>query len=157
MKDDDLKKSSPNEFFGIGPDPVALNQVRPKSILRTREWGLMTIASLLASFAFPPYFITVMTLAFLNAGGLLWVTHLSEKGRQRLRDFESEFREGHHYEEKEMWVEAVGIYLSLIPRYGDIAQLAALCQNRVDKIKKLQPRYFPSPKSLQKKSSRKRK
>lgn len=146
--DEEIPKKSSGGFFHLDREDDPRLAGGPKSLLKTTEWGLMTIASLLATFAFPPYFVTVMTLAFLNAGGLLWVTHLSEKGRQRVRDFEEEFREGHRYEEAGQWVEAVGVYLALRPRYRDISQLVTLCDKRVAKLKKEHPEYFPTPESL---------
>ena len=152
MADDEFPFKPRSNFWDLDDRPL-LKESSPKSLLKTTEWGLMTIASLLASFAFPPYFVTVMTLAFLNAGGLLWVTHLSEKGRQRLRDFEAEFRTGHQYEQTGQWVEAVGVYLSIKPRYEDIQQLVHLCDKRAAKIRREHPEYFPNPSKLIKKKA----
>ena len=132
-----------------------LPEIGPRSLLKTTEWGLLTVVSLLSSFAFPPYFLTVMTLAFLNAGGLLWVTHLSEKGRARLKEFERDFRVGHSYEDQGKWVEAVGVYLTLIPRYEDVSQLVMLCEKRVQLIKTRHSEYFPkNPKPVKKKTAK---
>jgi hypothetical protein len=157
MNDDEFPFKSKGGFWdlddGHWPDEA---ESRPKSLLKTTEWGLMTIASLLAGMAFPPYFVTVMTLAFLNAGGLLWVTHLTEKERRRLRDFEADFRAGHSLEENGQWAQAVALYLSLRPRYGDIHQLVTLCDKRVEKIKREHPRDFSPSRPSKKKAAAKK-
>lgn len=121
-------------FFDLERDPKRAELSRPSTMLRTTEWGGLTFLSLLASFAFPPYFVTVMLLAFLNAGGLLWVTHLSETGRQRLRDFEREFSKGHALEEAGDLVGAIAVYRALIPRYADHPKIAEIAQRRIQHL-----------------------
>lgn len=116
-------------------DSSRVELYRPKSILRTTEWGLLTISFLLSSFAFPPYFISVLVLAFFNAGGLLWVTHLNEKGRLRLIEFEKEFSEGHQREEAGQFAEAIAFYQSLVPKYQDFPKISEIASHRIQHLK----------------------
>jgi hypothetical protein len=129
-------KPKPESFPALERDQQRLELYRPSSILRTTEWGLLTITSLVAAFAFPPYFISVLWLAFLNAGGLLWVTHLSESGRLRLREFEKEFSEGHAHEEAGRYKQAAQFYATLIPKYQDFPKIAEIAQRRIEHLKK---------------------
>src|SRR5438876_7161629 len=110
------KPKTPSEIAGLEKDRQKAELYRPASILRTTEWGLLTVGSLLAALAFPPYFIAVLWSAFFSAGGMLWVTHLSEAGRLRLREFEREFSDGHEKEEAGKFREAAEIYGALIPK-----------------------------------------
>lgn len=119
-------------FFDLERDPKRLALSQPRSLLRTTEWGGLTLLSVLVGWAFPPYFLAVMTLAFLNAGGLLWVTHLSEAGRQRLREFEREFAEGHALEEAGRLAEAIAVYERLVPRYQDHPKIAEIATRRIE-------------------------
>ncbi|HXC64511.1 MAG TPA: hypothetical protein VNZ67_09135, partial [bacterium] len=97
-------------FFDLERDPQRAALTQPNTLLRTTEWGGLTLVSLLAYWAFPPYFVAVMLLASLNAGGMLWVSHLTEAGRQRLREFEAEFSKGHALEESGRMADAVAYY-----------------------------------------------
>ncbi len=94
------------------------------------------MVSLLASLAFPPYFVQVLLLASLNAGGLLWVSHLNEAGRKRLREFEKEFAFGHDLEEQGRKAEALKHYQSLIPRYKDYPKIAEVARKQLEALKK---------------------
>jgi hypothetical protein len=142
-----LAETPPNpprnsRFFDLERDRSKQELYRPDSLLRTTEWGLLTVGSLLAALAFPPYFIQVLLLAFFNAGGLFWVTHLSEKGRQRLRQFEAEFSEGHKQEEAGLYKEAAELYARLYPLYQDFPRIAEIAARRIEFLKKTQPQAF---------------
>jgi hypothetical protein len=134
-------------FFDLETDKVRAELTRPSSMLRTTEWGGLTLLSLLASLAFPPYFVTVLWVAFFNAGGLLWVTHLSESGRRRLREFEREFAKGHEMEEAGRYKEAAAAYAALVPRYADSPKIAEIATRRIEFLKLEQPRAFGARKA----------
>lgn len=129
-------------FFDLERDPKRAELTRPASILRSTEWGGLTLLSLLLGWAFPPYFVSVMALAFLNAGGLFWITHLSEAGRQRLRDFEKEFAVGHALEDSGHYAKAVAVYEALLPRYKDYAKIAEIAQRRIEHLRSEHPAAF---------------
>lgn len=128
------KQPSDNVFFDLELDPKRAELTRPASILRTTEWGGLTLLSLIASLTFPPYFVTVLLVAGLNAGGLLWISHLDANGRRRLREFEREFADGHAMEEAGQFEKAVGFYRALAPRYADYPKIAAIATQRAEKI-----------------------
>jgi len=149
-------------FFDLERDPQRAELTKPASLLRTTEWGGLTFLSLLVSLAFPPYFVQVMLLAFLNAGGLLWITHLSESGRQRLREFEREFAKGHDLEEAGDVVGALQVYEALVPVYADQPKIAEIAVRRMQHLRSLQvlapPRKVPAkPKAKPKAGVSKRK
>ena len=149
-------------FFDLERDPQRAELTKPASLLRTTEWGGLTFLSLLVSLAFPPYFVQVMLLAFLNAGGLLWITHLSESGRQRLREFEREFAAGHDLEEASDVAGALKIYEALVPRYADQPKIAEIAVRRMQHLRSLQaaapkPQAAPPNKKKRKSSGSKRK
>jgi hypothetical protein len=129
-------------FFDLERDPERDAITRPASMLRSTEWGGLTLVSLLAGLAFPPYFFSVMALAFLNAGGMLWVTHLNEAGRKRLKEFESEFARGHALEEGGDFSGAAALYTALEPRYSDQPQIAQIAVHRVAHLKRTHPEAF---------------
>lgn len=129
-------------FFDLERDPQRAALTRPATLLRTTEWGGLTLVSLLASWAFPPYFVAVLLLAFLNAGGLLWVTHLNEAGRRRLREFEVEFAQGHAMEEAGRWSQAAAFYSELVPRYQDHPQIAQIALRRGEYLRQAHPESF---------------
>lgn len=140
MSDTAPKKQ--DEFFNIERDPVRHELSRSPSLLRTTEWGLLTLGSLLAAAAFPPYFIQVLWLAFFNANGLLWVTHLNEQGRKRLADFEREFSQGHALEEKGRYAEAVKFYEALPKAFDDYPKFSEICASRVAYLRREHPQAF---------------
>jgi hypothetical protein len=146
---DPLKNESERHraFFDLERDPKRIELTRPRSLLKSTEWGGLTLLSLLVSWAFPPYFVTVMALAFLNAGGMLWVTHLSEAGRQRLRQFEREFAEGHAMEEAGRYRQAVAHYEALIPRYQDQPKIAEIATRRIEHLRHEHPTAFEGKRS----------
>jgi hypothetical protein len=155
LPDDPQKPQRPSRFFDLEKDKAREEIYRPASILRTTEWGLLTFTSLLVAWAFPPYFIQVLILAFFNAGGLFWITYLSEKGRQRLKDFEAEFSVGHKEEEAGHYREAAGIYEKLIPRFQDFPRIAEIAVRHIQALKKKHPQAFKS-KNPKKSKSRKK-
>lgn len=142
MAEDPQKPKLRSRFFDVEKDRSRQEIYRPTSILRTTEWGLLTFTSLLVAWAFPPYFIQVLILAFFNAGGLFWVTYLSEKGRQRLREFEAEFSAGHKAEEAGHYKEAVKLYELLIPRFQDFPRIAEIAVRHIELLKKKFPQEF---------------
>ncbi|HTB21521.1 MAG TPA: hypothetical protein VK914_02320 [bacterium] len=129
-------------FFDLERDPQRDAITRPASMLRSTEWGGLTLVSMLAGLAFPPYFFAVMALACLNAGGMLWVTHLNEAGRKRLKEFESEFAVGHALEEAGDFAAAAAHYTALVPRYEDQPKIAQIAVHRVAHLKQTHPEAF---------------
>jgi hypothetical protein len=83
-----------------------------------------------------------MVLAFLNAGGLFWVTHLSEAGRLRLRQFEREFALGHEHEKAGDFAKAVQVYASLVPKFSDQPKIAEIAHRRIQSLKQAHPDAF---------------
>jgi hypothetical protein len=136
----------------LSPEQQAL--YRPATLMRTTEWGLLTVTSLLSLFLFPPYFVTVLTIAFLNAGGLLWVTHLTERGRQRLIEFEREFRKGYELEEAGDREAAIDCYEKLIPKYQDHPAIAEVAFRRIVFLNSSKP--AKAPKLVKKKPFKKK-
>jgi hypothetical protein len=135
-------------FFDLERDPQRDAITRPASMLRSTEWGGLTLVSMLAGLAFPPYFFAIMALACFNAGGMLWVTHLNEAGRKRLKEFESEFAVGHALEEAGDYAAAAALYTALAPRYGDQPKIAQIAVHRAAHLKLEHPEAFGSaPKS----------
>jgi|GEM_PF-6941894 hypothetical protein len=133
------------QFFDLDPKGVSPDLYRPPTLMRTTEWGGLTMLSLLLASLFPPYFIQVLVIAFFNAGGLYWVTHLSEKGRQRLVDFEREFRQGYALEEAHDYQAAQQYYAALASRYQDVPTVAEVATRRIDYLKDLAAKA-PAPK-----------
>jgi hypothetical protein len=142
MTDDKRPSRRHSAFFDLEQDPERDAVTRPASVLRSTEWGGLTLLSLLAGLAFPPYFLSVMALACLNAGGMLWVSHLNEAGRKRLKEFEAEFAQGHALEERGDFRGAVALYSGLAPRYADQAQIAQIAVHRVAHLKQTHPEAF---------------
>jgi hypothetical protein len=117
---------------------------------------LLTLGSLLAAAAFPPYFIQVLWLAFFNANGLLWVTHLNERGRKRLAEFERRFSDGHALEEKGRFAEAVEFYESLPKDFADYPKFGEICASRVAYLRREHPQVFGARKSRRRSASKAR-
>jgi hypothetical protein len=143
------------EFFDLDPKEVSQDLYRPPTLMRTTEWGGLTMLSLLLASLFPPYFIQVLVIAFFNAGGLYWVTHLSEKGRQRLVDFEREFRQGYALEESHDYKAAQAYYTALAARYQDVPTVAEVATRRIDYLKDLAAKAAAIPKAAPKKHAKK--
>ncbi|MGH7442159.1 MAG: hypothetical protein ACREKE_05730, partial [bacterium] len=129
-------------FFDLEKNPVRDKLTRPQSMLRSTEWGGLTLVSLLAGLAFPPYFISVMALACLNAGGMLWVSHLNDAGRKRLREFEREFSQGHALEERGDYRAAAEFYGRLVTAYDGFPRIAGIARHQVDQLRQTQPTAF---------------
>ncbi len=145
------------KFFDLDPKDVSPDLYRPPTLMRTTEWGGLTMLSLLLASLFPPYFIQVLAIAFLNAGGLYWVTHLSEKGRQRLVDFEREFRQGYALEEAHDYQAAQAFYAALAARYQDVPAVAEVATRRIAYLKGLAAKApSPAKKALKRPAARKR-
>jgi hypothetical protein len=145
MADTPQKPQTPVERVGLEKDRTKVELYRPASILRTTEWGLLTVTSLLAALAFPPYFIAVLWSAFFSAGGMLWVTHLSESGRLRLKGFEREFSEGHSLEEAGQYQQACDFYAALAPKFQDYPKIAEIALRRIEYLKAEHPQAFQAP------------
>ncbi len=140
------KRPSDDVFFDLELDPKRAELTRPASILRTTEWGGLAVLSLIASLTFPPYFVTVLLVAGLNAGGLLWISHLDANGRRRLREFEREFADGHAMEEAGDFEKAAAFYSELAPRYADYPKIAAIASQRAEKVRAEHPQAPVRPK-----------
>jgi hypothetical protein len=168
MADAPEKPLTPVERAGLEKDRSKVELYRPASILRTTEWGLLTVGTLLAALAFPPYFIAVLWSAFFSAGGMLWVTHLSETGRLRLKEFEREFSLGHQLEEDGQFGQAAEFYAALAPKFQDFPKIAEIALRRIEFLKGEHPQAFaahpsqpeapkPAPAKSKKKPKRSRK
>ncbi len=112
-------------------------------MLKKEEWGGLTFLALFAAYAFPPYFIYLMTMAALTASSYLWTTHLSEVDKQRFIDFEKEFRKGYKLEKTGRVKEALEWYQKLDQSYADHPQAHHLVTFQ---IKKLTSGKEPPPK-----------
>jgi hypothetical protein len=147
MSQEPLPPKLKSGFFDLDLGAAKAQQqlYRPPTLMRTTEWGLLTVTALLSALLFPPYFITVLTIAFLNAGGLLWVTHLSEKGHLRLQEFEREFRTGYQLEGQGRFKEAAAFYQQLAPRYQDYPNIADIARRRAEWLKEEHPEAFGKP------------
>ncbi|MBP7791617.1 MAG: hypothetical protein KA120_00955 [Candidatus Goldbacteria bacterium] len=108
----------------------------PKTLLKKEEWGLLTILSLILAGIFPAYFVNILLISFFTELGHLWTTHLSEKGRKILIDFEKEFRVGYEKEKAGDFKGAISVYEGLIPKYKDNPQIANIAVNRIEWIEK---------------------
>ena len=109
-----------------------------KTILKKEDWGGLTIVALLAAYAFPPYFIYLMTMAALTEFAHLWTTKLSREGQERFIEFEKEFRKGYKLEKSHRTQEALKHYRRLEKRYADLPQaekLATLQIRHLTKVK----------------------
>ncbi|HDT15140.1 MAG TPA: hypothetical protein ENN55_02925, partial [Firmicutes bacterium] len=97
----------------------------PKTLLKKEEWGLLTVMNLSLALLFPAYFVNILLISFFSEIGHFWTTHLNEKGRARVVEFEKEFRLGYEKEKENQWEQAVEIYEKLVPRYQDIPKIAS--------------------------------
>ncbi len=143
LKDLFLKKSAPKTAapekieemiseLKTGENPVNV----PKTLLKKEEWGLITVLSLILAGIFPVYFVNILMISFLTELGHFWTTHLNEVGRQKLIEFEKEFREGYDLENRGKWDEAVRIYESLVPKYRDNPKISGIAIQRIEWIEK---------------------
>jgi len=122
------------EFFKEIEDREKLLNV-PKTLLKKEEWGLLTILNLLLAGIFPAYFVNILLVSFFTEVGHLWTTHLTEKERKRLTEFEKEFRVGYEMEQAGNRRGAVKVYESLIPKYADNPKISKIARERADSLK----------------------
>lgn len=97
-----------------------------KTMLKKEDWGGLTIVSLLATIVFPPYFVHLMTLATLTELGHLWTTRLDRLQRDKLVEFEKEFRKGYQMEKAGNAAGALAWYRKLEKQYADLPQASKL-------------------------------
>jgi hypothetical protein len=105
-----------------------------KTILKKEDWGGLTIVALLAAYAFPPYFIYLMTMAALTEFAHLWTTKLSREERERFIEFEKEFRKGYKLQKEGKVSEALAWYHKLEKRYADLPQGAKLATLQIRQL-----------------------
>jgi hypothetical protein len=105
-----------------------------KTILKKEDWGGLTIVALLAAYAFPPYFIYLMTMAALTEFAHLWTTKLSREERDRFIDFEKEFRKGYKLQKEGKTQKALDWYRHLEKRYADLPQGAKLATLQIRQL-----------------------
>ena len=105
-----------------------------KTILKKEDWGGLTIVALLAAYAFPPYFIYLMTMAALTEFAHLWTTKLSREGQEKFIEFEKEFRKGYKLQKEGKIKEAIAWYRQLEKRYADLPQGAKLATLQIRQL-----------------------
>jgi len=98
----------------------------PKTMLKKEDWGGLTILSLLATIAFPPYFVHLMTMAALTELGHLWSTRLDRLQKDRLVEFEKEFRKGYQMEKAGNPAGALAWYRKIEKQFEDLPQASKL-------------------------------
>ena len=106
----------------------------PKPMLKKEDWGGLTILSLLATIAFPPYFVHLMTMAALTELGHLWSTRLDRLQKKRLIEFEKEFRTGYQMEKEGDIEGALAWYRKLEKQYVDLPQASKLAMIQIRNI-----------------------
>jgi hypothetical protein len=106
----------------------------PKTMLKKEDWGGLTILSLLATIAFPPYFVHLMTMAALTELGHLWSTRLDRLQKDRLVEFEKEFRKGYQMEKAGNKAGAVAWYQKLEKQFEDLPQASKLATLQIRTI-----------------------
>jgi hypothetical protein len=97
-----------------------------KTMLKKEEWGGLTLVALFAAYAFPPYFVYLMTMAALTEFAHLWTTRLSRIDQEKFIEFEKEFRKGYKLEKAGRRHEALKWYQKLERRYRDLPQAEKL-------------------------------
>ena len=108
----------------------------PKTLLKKEEWGLLTVLNLLLAGVFPAYFVNILLISFFTEVGHLFTTHVSEIERQKLMDFEKEFRRGYENELGNKWREAVKVYRELSKKYSENPRIAGIASKRIEWINK---------------------
>ncbi len=103
-------------------------------MLKKEDWGGLTIVALLATIAFPPYFLHLMTMAALTEFAHLWTTRISRVEQEKLVKFEKEFREGYKYEKEGRISDALKLYRELEKRYGDDPRISRLATLQIRKL-----------------------
>ncbi len=117
-------------------------------MLKKEDWGGLTIIALLAAYAFPPYFIYLMTMAALTEFAHLWTTRLSRIDQDRFIAFEKEFRKGYKMEKAGQAREALHWYRKLEKEFADLPQAGKLATLQIRNLTKAQG--GPSPKNSNK-------
>lgn len=107
-----------------------------KTLLKKEEWGLLTVLSLLLASIFPVYFVNILLISFFSELGHFWTTHLTEVGRQKLIEFEKEFRVGYDLEKAGRTKEAIKAYEALVPKYADHPKISGIAGARIQELKK---------------------
>jgi hypothetical protein len=107
-----------------------------KTLLKKEEWGLLTVLSLVLASIFPLYFVNILLISFFTELGHFWTTHLTEVGRQRLIEFEKEFRVGYDLEKQGKTREAIKIYEAIIPKYTDHPKISEIAARRIQELEK---------------------
>jgi hypothetical protein len=105
-------------------------------MLKKEEWGGLTLVALFAAYAFPPYFVYLMTMAALTEFAHLWTTHLSEVDQQKFVDFEKEFRKGYKLEKSGQTRRALAWYRKLEKKYAALPQASKLATLQIRKLAK---------------------
>ncbi len=109
--------------------------------MRKEEYGLATVAFLILSLSFPPYFIHFLAASAIGGLGYL-LRSLSEKDRENLVGFEQKFRKGFELEQQGEIEEAIEVYKKLTEEYPKFKYIAQ------EKLKALtsKPKNNNSPK-----------
>ncbi len=116
-----------------------------KTILKKEDWGGLTIVALLAAYAFPPYFIYLMTMAALTEFAHLWTTKLSREEQDKFIEFEKEFRKGYKLQKDGKTKEALAWYQQLEKRYANLPQGAKLATLQIRQLNGKIPNQQPKP------------
>jgi hypothetical protein len=106
-----------------------------RTMFKTVDWGGLTVLNLLAVYAFPPYFVYLMTMAALTASGFLWTVRLTRVQQDRFIEFEKEFRKGHKLEKAGQSKAAIQWYQKLEKRYADLPQASKLAAFQIRNIR----------------------
>ena len=107
-----------------------------KTLLKKEEWGLLTVLSLVLASIFPMYFVNILLISFFTELGHFWTTHLTEVGRQKLIEFEKEFRVGYDLEKEGKIKEAIKVYETLIPKYSGHPKISEIALRRIQELEK---------------------
>ncbi|HVZ79280.1 MAG TPA: hypothetical protein VHE12_00615 [bacterium] len=111
----------------------------PKTMLKKEEWGGLTFVALFAAYAFPPYFVYLMTMAALTEFAHLWTTRLSREAQEKFIEFEKEFRQGYKLEKAGKKKEALKRYKELEKKYAGHPQAVHLTQMQIGKLEGAKP------------------
>jgi hypothetical protein len=103
-------------------------------MLKKEEWGGLTFVALFAAYAFPPYFVYLMTMAALTEFAHLWTTRLSREAQDRFIEFEKEFRQGYKLEKAGKRKEALKKYKELEKKYAGHPQAVHLTRMQIEKL-----------------------
>jgi hypothetical protein len=109
-----------------------------KTMLKKEDWGGLALASILATFVFPPYFIHLMAMAALSEFGHLYINikERVEADKGKFQQFEREFRKGYQMEKNGDLEGALDWYRRLEREYAGLPQGAKLCTLKIQKMEK---------------------